>query len=251
MTKSISNYNKSVQRKISEPAPYTTYERNINKFVNTKSSKISREITEEACILVDQVYSYCQQKDCFPKFKKSLPNKGETFQFIGIVFKEGYIAEGTLNVTSIGPKRPNFSRVKFVLKVPFTIRLRNTVSGECVSVNGFTPDIVKDVVLYMPEARDEFNFRIVIETRSEVLTPPEMIENKIKLPIGVLSVIRVVGRIQLSIPVHPEPFEPPEAENYEESEKSVRKEFDNRPFPDDFFPPQFQDSDISIQIPRK
>jgi hypothetical protein len=251
MTKSISKYNKSVQRKISEPVPYLTYDESMNKYINTKPSESSTKRTELTYILADKVYSHCQQKDCFPKFKRTLPNKDKIFQFMGIVFKEGYIAEGTLNVTSIGSKRPNFSRVKFVLKVPYIIRLRNTVSGEMISISGFVPDITKDVVLYMPKARNEFSFRIVVETRSEVLAPPEIIENTIEIPIGVISVIRVVGRIQLSIPVHKSPFEPPEAENYEESEKSLAQKFNNRPFPDDFFPPGFEDLDISRQIPKK
>ncbi|QXM05966.1 hypothetical protein [Crassaminicella indica] len=249
MTKSISNYNQSIQRKLSEPVPYATYNRHMNKSINGKYSKALTQATEQAYILADKVYAYCQQKDCFPKFKKTLPNNKDIFQFIGIIFKEGYIAEGTLKVTAIGAKRPNYSRVKFVLKVPFTIKLRNTVSGEFVSISGLLPDIYKDVVLYMPEARNEFSFKIVVETRSEVLAPPEIIENKIEIPIGVLSVIRVVGKIQLSIPVYNSPLEPPEAENYEETEKFIRQEFDHRPFPDDFFPLQLEDSDF--QIPKK
>ncbi|QEK12095.1 hypothetical protein FQB35_06740 [Crassaminicella thermophila] len=249
MEKSISHTNQSIHRKITEPAPYSTYDSHINIQTNIKQSK--QDMTEPICILADKVYSYCQQRDCFPRFRMETSNKGEELQFIGINFQEGYISEGTLKVTPIGPKRPNFSRVKFILKIPFTIKLRNASSGDIVSMNGLLPDMIKDVVLFMPEARNEFNYRIVVETRSEVLAPPEIIDNHIEIPIGVLSVIRVVGRVHLLIPVYSLQLEPPEAENFEESEKSISQEFDNRPFPDDFFPPQFEDLDIGIQMLKK
>lgn len=251
MTRMIPNDNKLMHEIIDEPAPYATYDSYMNKQKKIKQLPKATENKEQTCILCDKVYSYCKQKDCFPKFGMKILNEGEQFQFWGVVFQEGYISEGTLKVIPIGPKKPNYSRVKFILKIPVTIRLRNNASGEILSINGLLPDILKDVVLFMPEARNEFNFRIVVETRSEVLAPPELLEGKIEIPIGVLSVIRVVGRIQLLIPNCSSILEPPEAENFEESEKSMCQEFDNRPFPDDFFPPRFEDLDIDSQISVK
>ncbi|TCO79059.1 hypothetical protein [Marinisporobacter balticus] len=250
MTKNVFNTNKSIHQKIAEPAPYATYDSHMRKRTE-KQLEIITDTIEPVCVLADKVYSYCQQRDCFPKFRVKIGNQEEQFQFVGITFQEGCIAEGTLNVTPVGSKRPNFSRVKFMLKIPFTISLRNNASHETISINGLLPDILKDVVLFMPEARNEFNFRIVVETRSEVLAPPEMIKEEIEIPIGILSVIRVVGRIQVLIPAYSLSLEPPEAENYEEVEKSMCQEFGNRVFPDDFFPPKFRDLDIGMQIPRK
>ncbi|MBF8984823.1 hypothetical protein IZY60_14865 [Lutibacter sp. B2] len=218
----------------------------MNKHINIKQSQSLSDLVEPVCILCDKVYSFCQQRDCFPRFSLNIKDIGEQFKFIGINFQEGYISEGTLNVTPMGDRRPNFSRVKFTFKIPFTVTLKNIISSETISINGLLPEISKDIILFMPEARNEFDFRIVVETRSEVLVPPEIIDNKIEIPIGVFSIIRVVGRVQLSISAYDFNPEPPEGETFEETEKIIYQEFDNRSFPDDFFPPKFEDLDIGI-----
>lgn len=247
MMNTISNKNQHIHKKISEPTPYSTYNGTMNKQTQTQQ----KQITEPVAILVDKIYAYCQQRDCFPSFKIDIPEIEKEYRFTDITFQEGYISEGTLTITPIGHRRPNFSRVKFLLKIPYTIKFKNIISGKNTSINGTLPDIVKDIVLFMPETKNEFDFRIVVETRSETLSPVEIVGEKVEMPVGVLSVIRVVGRIQLLIPGYRVPMEPPEAENFEETEKSIVQEFDNRPFPDDFFPPEFKDLEMSVKSPIK
>ncbi|WP_053957052.1 hypothetical protein [Inediibacterium massiliense] len=231
----------SPYQKMMEPSPYAT----ANDAQLKKKSPNIKDL-QPVCILADKVYSYCQQRDCFPKLKVEIGYKGEQFQFVGIYFQEGYICEGTLQVTPLGAKRPNFSRIQFHLKIPFTVQLRNILSGEIIDINGFLPDIIKDIVMYMPQARNEFNFKIVVETRSEVLAPVELFKDYITIPIGVLSVIRVVGKIELLVAAYSLNTEPPEAENYEECEKKMYREFEKRPFPYDFFPMEFEDKNIGV-----
>ncbi len=236
---------KSRYQKISEPTPYPSEARNSLYTTDKKNSIQSiSEMVEPICILADKVYSYCQQRDCFPSFRINIQHPAEQLQFITISFQEGYVSEGTLKIMPIGPKRPNFSRIKFTLKIPYTIQLRNKVSNEFVTLNGLLPELLKDVVLFMPESRNEFNFRIVVETRTETLAPSHIAENFIEIPIGIFSVIRVVGRTEILIPAYCFAYEPPEGENFQDCEETICQEFKKRPFPDDFFPSKFQDLDI-------
>lgn len=241
MVKNGPNYNKSFQPKIPEPAPYSSHRDTHHPYSSTKPMEAFQDMTEPICIIGDKVYSFCQQRDCFPMFKIDIMDKGIPIQFVDICFQAGHIADGTLCVTPIGIRRPNFSRIKFTLQIPFTMSFRNRVSGETLSTNGFLPNIHKDLVLYLPEARNEFDYRIVVETRSEILAPPEISDGKMEVPIGVFSIVRVVGRVQLMIPTYSFVPDPPEGEKFQELEEHMCHEFDSRPFPNDFFPPQFED----------
>ncbi len=88
----------------------------------------------------------------------------------------------------------------------------------------------------MPDARDEFQFRIVAETSSEILGEPIETDNKLTFAVGVFIITKVVGTVQLLIPAYgycpaPDPCT-------EFSPEDLCDEFDDQPFPD-FFPPQF------------
>jgi hypothetical protein len=230
---------------LSEPAPYPCNIRTAFS-ANDKTDPIHLESEQikPICILADKVYSYCQQRDCFPSFKVTIEQPIEQIQLIAIYFQQGYIAEKEPQIIPIGPKRPHFSRIKFTLKVPYTIQFRNQISNEIINMSGLLPDILKDVVLFTPESRNEFNYKIVVETRTETLAAPQMRENFIEIPIGIFSIIRVVGRTEIFIPAYCSTPEPPEGESFKECEESICKDFKERPFPDDFFPPKFQDFDI-------
>ena len=187
-------------------------------------------ITESVCIITDKVYAHCQQRECFPELEQDLP---EGCIFDSIRFLEGFIVEGTLTVTNL-TNRPNFKRVRFTLRIPFEITCEN---GNVVE--GFLPDILKDVILFIPPARDEFDFRIVVETSSQLLTDPLVISGNVVLSVGVFIIIKVVGRVQLLIPAFGFCPEPPECEEFSPN-GDICEDFDYRPFPD-FFPQQYED----------
>lgn len=186
-------------------------------------------ITETVCIITDKVYSHCQQRECFPEISVEIdPNDPP----VSITFQEGFIVEGSLIVTDI-PNRPNFKRVRFTIRIPYQI---TTQSG--ATIDGFLPDIFKDIVLFIPDSRDEFNFRIVVETSSRLLGDFTITGNMATFAVGVFVIVKVVGRVQLLIPAYGFCPEPPACEEFNPS--GVCETFEYEPFPD-FFPPQFED----------
>lgn len=187
-------------------------------------------ITESVCIITDKVYSHCQQRECFAEIEQPLP-PGCVFK--SIRFLPGFIVEGTLTVTDL-VNRPNFKRVRFTLRIPFEITCEDGTV-----VEGFLPDILKDVILFIPPSRDEFDFRIVVETSSQLLTDPLVVNNSVILSVGVFIIIKVVGRVQLLIPAFGFCPEPPECEEFSPN-GDICENFDYRPFPD-FFPQQYED----------
>ncbi len=184
------------------------------------------EVMDTDCVIVDKVFASCQQRECFPQVEVDL--KGKTFQ--DIKFKPGFIVPNTLKVTDID-NTPNFKRVRFTLRIPFKV-----ITTEGKEIEGFLPDILKDIILFIPDARDEFEFRIVVETSSQILGQPIQTENTLTFAAGVFIIVKVVGTVQLLIPTFG--YCPPPEFCEEFSPEDVCDNFDYLPLPD-FFPPQF------------
>lgn len=189
------------------------------------------------CIIVDKVYFSCQQRECFDEVFVPVP-EGE-FQFLEITFNPGEIVKGSLVVTPI-PNRPNFSRVRFKVRATFTLKVKDCKVGNVLNIEGELPEIYKDVILYIPESRDEFTFQIVIETASQALTEPVQDDCFYVFAVGVFIIIKVVGEVQLLIPAYGYCPEPPECEEYQSDEVCIV--FETAPFPE-FFPKQLGDYD--------
>ena len=181
------------------------------------------------CVIIDKVFASCQQRECFPLVEATVGDR----TFGRVRFKPGIIEPGTLVVTDI-EGRPNFRRVRFTIKIPFQVL---DTSGNLI-VDGFLPDIFKDIILYIPDARDEFEFRIVIETSSEVLAPPVQTGENITFSVGTFVIVKVVGTVQLLIPAYGYCPEPSPCEEF--SPTDICDMFDYADFPD-FFPPQLND----------
>ncbi len=188
------------------------------------------------CIIVDKVYASCQQRECFDEIAVQLPDDG-CLKLLSITFSPGVIVPGSLTITPI-PNRPNFSRVRFRISIGFTVRLLNKDTCVVVEIPGQLPDIQKDIILFMPQARDEFSLQIVIETASMVLAEPQIADGFLIFPVGVFIIIKVVGRVQLLIPAFGFCPEPPECEEF--SPEDICIEFEAAPFPE-FFPRQLED----------
>jgi len=191
-----------------------------------------------ACVIVDKVYFQCQQRECIENVRVALPHDCKSkFEFVDVVFNPGEIIKGTLVITDI-PSRPNFRRVRFKVRVTFTVRVRNIATGVIENIAGELPPIQKDIVLYIPEARDEFTFKIVVETASSRLTEPTFDDGGLIFTIGVFMIIKVVGKVQLLIPEFGFCPAPDECEEFPEAD--VCEDFEDADFPD-FFPPQLED----------
>lgn len=187
------------------------------------------QVLDSDCIIVDKVFASCQQRECFPELEYDL----EGCSFERIRFRPGFIVPNTLIVTDI-IGRPNFRRVRFTIRVPFQVL---DDAGNVVQ-EFFLPDIFKDVILYIPDARDEFDFRIVVETQSVLLCPPVVSDGDLTITVGVFVIVKVVGTVQLLIPAYGYCPEPPLCEEF--SSEDICEMFDYAEFPD-FFPPQLGD----------
>lgn len=182
------------------------------------------------CLIVDKVFASCQQRECFTNVEADLCEKN----FDRIRFKPGFIVPDTLIVTDL-PSRPNFRRVRFTVRVPYQVL---DTSGNVITEE-FLPDIYKDVILYIPDARDEFVFRIVIETSSVILSGPDVVGNTVTFTAGVFLITKVVGTVQLQVLAFGYCEEPPYCEEY--SSENICELFDYADFPEHFFPPQLND----------
>lgn len=188
------------------------------------------EFVETVCVITDKVYSHCQQRECFEDVSFDI----DCFTFENIKFKSGFIVDGTLNISPI-TNRPNFKRVRFTIRIPFEVE-----TEEGTNITGYLPDIFKDIVLFIPDnTRDEFNFKIVVETSSKVLGDITQSDNLINFAAGVFIIIKVVGRVQLLIPAFGFCPEPPRCEEFS-PDGDICEEFMNQGFPE-FFPPQYED----------
>ncbi|MFW5647827.1 MAG: hypothetical protein ACOCG5_01940 [Candidatus Alkaliphilus sp. MAG34] len=188
-----------------------------------------------ACIIVDKVYFQCQQRECFEDVKVRVPHGCvPNFEFLDIVFNPGEIVRGTLVVTDTS-YGPYFKRVRFKVKITFTVRIKNTATGTVESISGELPLIQKDIILYLPEARDEFTFKIVVETLSESLTEPVPDRGVLIFTIGVFMITKVVGKVQLLVPEYGFCPAPPECEKFQPDQ--ICDDFECAEFPD-FFPAQ-------------
>lgn len=186
--------------------------------------------TKKECIIVDKVFDSCKQKECFPEVEVDI----DDCHFGRVRFRPGFIIPNTLEVMEI-PNEEYFRRVRFTLRVPFVVLDTN---GNVVT-EAFLPDIYKDVVLYIPDARDEFDFRIVVETYSENLSDPVVKNGVLYLTVGVSVIVKVVATVQLQIPAYGYCPAPCDCQEY--SPEDICDEFVESPEFPDFFPLQLED----------
>lgn len=198
------------------------------------------EVSESVCIIVEKVYASCQQRECFPTFTVALPAGGSPpFTFVSLSFANGVIVPGSIIITPI-PSRPNFARVQFTIQIPFTLVVRDS-TGATFTITGTLPDIDKDIVLYFPPTRPEFDLNLRVETRSELLTSPIITTTSIEFAIGSFVVTKVTGLVQLLVPAFGFCPEPPPCEEFPSGPSNPCINFFDTnltPFPSDFFPPQ-------------
>ncbi|MBZ2173703.1 hypothetical protein K8M07_00370 [Schnuerera sp. xch1] len=186
------------------------------------------ETLDADCLVVDKVFASCQQRECFPHVEVDLDEKN----FRQVKFKPGFIVPNTLVITDIDDT-PNFRRVRFTLRIPYEITAE---SGKVIKK--FLPDILNDIVLYIPDARDEFEFKIVVETSSQILGQTILIDDTLTFAAGAFIIVKVVGKVQLLVPTFG--YCPPPESCDEFNSEDVYDNFDYLPFPD-FFPPKFQE----------
>ncbi|MCC5911506.1 MAG: hypothetical protein JJT76_13805 [Clostridiaceae bacterium] len=193
---------------------------------------------QPVCIIADKVYAHCQQRECFKEVQIELPKCTE-MEFLDIKFNPGRIIRNSLVITPV-ENNPNFSRVRFKVVVTFIVRVKNTKTGTVIKIPGKLPEIHKDIIMYIPKARDEFSFEIVVETASRKLNEPIQEKGCLIFAAGVFLIIKVVGRVQLQIPEFGFCPDPPPCEEF--IIPPVCDGFEEEDFPE-FFPEQLDDKD--------
>ena len=194
---------------------------------------------ERVCIIVEKVFFSCQQRECFPNLEVELPGQGGPFTFVSITFTNGVILPDSIIITPI-PGRPNFARAQFTVRICFTVTVRNA-AGTLITIAGCLPDIFKDIVIFNPPTRSEFDFNLRVETRSELLVPPIIVGDDLVITVGSFVISKLTGFVQLAIDAFGYCPEPPFCEEFPTEEPCI--DFLNpnlTPFPTDFFPPQMQ-----------
>lgn len=161
-------------------------------------------LIEDICIVADKVYSRYRQKyygdDYFIKLQDA--------SYKTIVFECGFIKESTLTVKSIKNK-PNYKEISFILSIPYEI-----LTNKKKSITGILPDIHRKCIVFMPEARDEFEFNVIPETKTRVTNIKITPDNVLTFSFEAIIIIEIVGEVQLLIPTIKAPLQIPQAEKY-------------------------------------
>lgn len=214
----------------------------VNGLVATATTTVAPFLAanDSECIIVEKVYASCQQRECFSSFPVVLPEGVPPFTLISISFGNGVIVQPTRIIPI--PSRPNFSRVQFTIQIPYTLSLKDSV-GQTFTLTGDLPDISKDVVMYYPPTRSEFDLNLRVETRTEIITSPIFTTTTVQLAIGSFVVTKVTGLVQLLIPTFGYCSEPPVCEEFQPQNPCLDFFDTSRtPFPNDFYPPQLDTS---------
>lgn len=139
------------------------------------------------CILIDKVFSQYQQKDCLKDICVDMGGN----DVISIEFISGTIVKNTLVITDLG-NGSNFKRVRFLLQVPFEI-----TTDDHTIIKGHLPNISKDLIVFIPQLQEEQSFHITADTSTDLLTAPVKVQNGLRFSVGISTIIKAVGSIQL------------------------------------------------------
>ncbi|KAB3527635.1 hypothetical protein [Alkaliphilus serpentinus] len=159
------------------------------------------------CIIGHKVFAHYQQNRLEETIIE-LPDEG-TFEFSNIKFSNGNIKPASLIISNLS-NRPNFKRVQLSITISYKLEVKQKENGEAILINGKLPILHKDMVMFIPEANDEFTYDIAVDTTSRLMAEPIIEDTQLKFLSAILIIFKVVGRIQLLIPVFdfcPEPLE--------------------------------------------
>ena len=186
---------------------------------------------KSVCIICDRVFYQCSSKSSILEVEIPLNNVEK------ISFKQGFIVEGTLRSYDIDDN-PDYKSVNFEIKIPFEAKSENGIIYQ-----GFTPSIKQNIVLFIKDKGDGLQFKLKVDTSSNVLGDIIERDSKSYFSLGTYIITSVVARVQMLIPhlgYCPKPDPCLEFEHY------ICDEFYKKPFPQ-FYPPQYKKGIIWIR----
>ncbi len=144
------------------------------------------------CIITDKVFWQCQDRCFLEGIYMDLIGLG----YRDILFKPGYIPQDSINISKL-EHRPHFKRVRLKIRIPFGV---NTPDGKVIEA--YLPDIYKDIIMFLPETANQLSYEIIVETKTELLKTPVVVNKQLNLSVGVFILLKAVGKAQLMIPYY-------------------------------------------------
>ncbi|MBE6065718.1 hypothetical protein [Clostridium cochlearium] len=124
-------------------------------------------------------------------------NYRKSFVFKKVKIYDGFIVKGTERRIPI-KNRPNFYRVKFTLRIPYRIKFKH--NKKLKNIKKFIEE-KKEVILFIPDANSSAKSEININTHCKVINNPILIKDVLSFSLEVFLVIKVVGEIQVKLPL--------------------------------------------------
>lgn len=166
---------------------------NENAIDSTNIEEKKDEI-ELSPIIVKKIFSSYKENISLPKVIVDIPKTyREPFTFQKIIIHNGFI----VNRTEIREKikdRPNFSKVKFTLRIPYNIEFRDGKRKK-KSIKRFV-EKNKEVTLCIPDSTKTSELELVVKTRSKTRKAPVLIKDVFCFSLDVFMEIKVVGEIE-------------------------------------------------------
>lgn len=166
---------------------------------------IIKQLLKMECIITDRVFSSCQNRVCFTDIKVDVPIG---YKLKSVKFSNGEIIPNSLIVTPI-ESRPNYSRVLFEAKIKYEAILENNMGT--IKETGTLPTYIVDIVMFMPNHRDEEVYKIKLDTKSKTIY---LDEDKGIFISGTVNLIMGTFKVKILIPVFGYCDEPSECEEW-------------------------------------
>lgn len=197
-------------------------------------------------IMTKRIYSTYEQAIPTMQSKIDIGNCLEPAMFESIKFKNGFILKDSASRVPLMDE--GSYRVIFTVKIPFNITYMDS-DGIKYSMEGFLEDINKDLLIELPDI-DDSDFDLIVKTKCELISPPMWIDNSFLLSVNINLSIKVAGEAELLIPAIEGGFKLFKCEDYTEIKEDNLGDglnFNNIPFPGDFFPEEFDNLLFKIE----
>lgn len=162
--------------------------------IDSTNMEEKKDEVELSPIIVKKIFSSYKEDISLPKVIVNIPKTyREPFTFQKIIIHNGFI----VNRTEIREKikeRPNFSKVKFTLRIPYNIEFRDGKRKK-KRIKRFV-EKNEEVTLCIPDSIETSELELVVKTRSEIRKAPILVKDAFCFSLDVFMEIKVVGEVE-------------------------------------------------------